>query len=126
VIRSIPPNQRITIVEPRAVPWAAELAPGETAREKRSLELVSVFPHPIGGLASIELRAPVPTAARLSVFDVRGRRVRTWNESALPAGVSSVSWNRADENGSRLPAGVYMIRLESGGEATSRKVVLVD
>jgi len=58
-------------------------------------------------------------AGRVSLvaYDVRGRRVATIADAHQPAGRHSVEWNGVDRNGRLLPSGVYMIRMEAGGNA---------
>ncbi|MBK9303301.1 MAG: hypothetical protein IPM94_05285 [bacterium] len=58
---------------------------------------------------------------RLAIHDLRGRRVRAWT---LAAGDYLVSWDGRDEQGRRLPSGVYIVRLEHGGSVMTRKATL--
>ena len=54
----------------------------------------------------------------IDVFDVTGRRIRR-----LPALAGRVPWNTRDENGARVPAGVYFARVERAS-AVARVVVI--
>jgi hypothetical protein len=64
-------------------------------------------------------------AAVLEVFDLRGRRVRTLLDEAVPAGTGRRVWNHRDDNGRRLASGLYLVRLRAGGESVTRKVVVI-
>jgi len=52
--------------------------------------------------------------------------VRTLTEGRLPAGVHVVVWDRADDDGQRVPAGVYTIRLTAEQTNQSLKVLVMD
>jgi hypothetical protein len=57
---------------------------------------------------------------RLVVYDMLGREVAVLVNEAMPAGTHSVRWN-----GSGLSSGVYTYRLEAGGAALTKKMLLM-
>jgi hypothetical protein len=61
----------------------------------------------------------------LSVFDVRGRLVRSLLDGVLPAGRHSAGWDGRSDAGERMPAGVYFGRLAAGEHAQTRKIVVL-
>jgi hypothetical protein len=95
-----------------------------------------------GAASALELGAPAPNPARAevrvalalsresrvdaSVHDVTGRRVRRLESRELPAGKHTLAWDRADDSGAAVAAGVYFLRVESGALAASRKITVVD
>jgi hypothetical protein len=62
--------------------------------------------------------------ARLSVYDVMGRRVRLLD---LPAatGERLIRWDGRDGRGRKLGSGVYLFRIEAAGQAVAGRVVKV-
>lgn len=98
-----------------------------------------------GGAGSIEtsLGAGVPNPARLAtrldfaigagdagpvslrIYDIAGRLVRTLVDGTLPAGPHHRVWNRTNEHGDRVAAGVYFARLQVGARAMKGKIVIV-
>jgi hypothetical protein len=87
---------------------------------------LAVLPSPARGALRLLVscgREP----ARLDVYDVLGRPVRSFS---LVAGTSAVSWDRLDNAGRYVPAGVYRAVLTpssgAGRMILSVKVVLVD
>jgi len=78
-------------------------------------------PNPITGPFAV-LAPFVPGArARLSIFDIRGRRV------ALLEGASGshLVWEGKDSRGNLVGPGIYLYRLEAGKLRQQGKVVLV-
>ena len=72
--------------------------------------------HPLG----------VPAEARLVVYDVAGRAVRTL-VAGLPqvAGRYEAAWDGRDDAGRACASGVYIYRLEAGAAAESGKMALL-
>jgi hypothetical protein len=59
----------------------------------------------------------------IRIFDVRGRQVA--HRSAPAARTARWSWRGVDDDGRRLPAGVYFARVDGAPEAGARKVLLL-
>ncbi len=85
------------------------------------LTLSSVEPNPTSSTFAIRCVLPRHGAAAMALFDVAGRRVLHRRWEALTAGAHVLP---AGE-GARLSPGVYVLRLESGGEALERRVTVV-
>lgn len=74
-------------------------------------------PTPFVASARIVYGLPQPGEVRLTVYDVRGRLVRTLAEGTLPPGTHRVSV-------SGLGSGVYFYRLEAGNTSLTRRMVV--
>jgi hypothetical protein len=62
---------------------------------------------------------------RVEVFDVQGRRVAMLAEGSFTDGFHAVNWERRDDGGSLVKAGVYLYRVEAGSFRDRRKMVLL-
>ncbi|MEZ4396165.1 MAG: FlgD immunoglobulin-like domain containing protein [Candidatus Krumholzibacteriia bacterium] len=82
-------------------------------------------PNPCNPTATLGYRLPTPGPMRLSVHDVRGRRLRTLAEGWQPGGERTATWDGRDARGRALPSGVYLARLEAAGRVESLRVVLL-
>lgn len=69
----------------------------------------------------------VPRAAdvTLSLYDVRGRRVRTLWQGDLTPGEHVRGWDGLDEHGRGVPNGIYFVRLTDGRNVRVTQVVRV-
>jgi hypothetical protein len=67
-------------------------------------------PNPFRGATAIAYSLDAPAHVRLALYDALGRRVATLAEGERAAGGHTVALN-----GARLPAGVYVLRLEADG-----------
>jgi hypothetical protein len=82
-------------------------------------------PNPFNPTTTIEYDIPSPGQVSLVIYDVRGVRVGTLANGTRAAGPHSVVWNGRDDNGAAVASGVYIYRLEYGGRAQSRKLVVL-
>ncbi len=68
---------------------------------------------------------PKDGMVELAVFDLRGRKVRSLASHNMSMGEHAITWDGRNANGSRLPNGVYLVRLASNQQATTTKVMMV-
>jgi hypothetical protein len=87
--------------------------------------LVGADPNPFRPDTEVSFVVPGPGRARLRVFDVTGRLVRTLLDSPLDAGAHQVRWSGEDDRGARAASGVYFLRLDTPAGSSSRKVVML-
>ena len=81
-------------------------------------------PNPFIDVTSIGfVLSPDGPRARLEIFDVAGRRIRTVLD--VPAGVEQgrAYWDGANDFGEPMPPGSYFFRIEAGGFVDSKKIV---
>ncbi|MBZ0325131.1 MAG: T9SS type A sorting domain-containing protein [Alphaproteobacteria bacterium] len=86
-------------------------------------EVGRAFPNPFRTSATIPFSVSRPSPARITVFDVTGRRVVTLLDGQIPAGRHQVLWNGRDAAGSATAAGVYFYRVDLGKAASTRKLL---
>lgn len=63
--------------------------------------------------------------ARLAVFDVQGRLVRGLLDGETSAGERVMTWDGRDDGGSPVASGLYLVRLDVGGQVLTRSLKLV-
>jgi Cu/Zn superoxide dismutase len=81
--------------------------------------LMQNFPNPFVGHTAIAYRLPSEGFVTLRLYDVQGRTVATLVDGYQSAGLHEISF---DAN--RLPSGIYLYRLESGGRVETRKLLV--
>ena len=84
------------------------------------LALAGARPNPASDRLTVSFSLPDASPARIDLWDVAGRRLRTREVGALGAGSHVV-----DLAGERLPAGIYLIRLTRGDRALSARAVVI-
>ncbi|MHB8079136.1 MAG: carboxypeptidase regulatory-like domain-containing protein, partial [Candidatus Krumholzibacteriia bacterium] len=82
------------------------------------------WPSPFNPAATIAWRGAAPGPLRVTVYDLRGRAIRTlWNGPAAAAG--TLGWDGTDDAARRAASGVYLVRLRDarGAGAVVRLVL---
>ncbi|MFH1680535.1 MAG: FG-GAP-like repeat-containing protein [Candidatus Eisenbacteria bacterium] len=82
-------------------------------------------PNPFNPMTTFRYALPEPGRVRLAVYDVSGRLVKVLRDGNERAGVFSASWNGTDETGRSAGSGVYFVRMEARGFASTRKMLLI-
>ncbi len=126
-------NQEHVLVTPENKVWfSAEIAransgvgdpAGVPAARPR---LVGAQPNPFNPSTRLVLDLPAGVArARLEIFDLQGRRVRTLLDGPLAAGRPQVAWDGRDEAGRALASGAFVARLDADGDVATTRLVLL-
>ena len=82
--------------------------------------LSKVYPNPFNPSTRIEFNLPSDANISLSIYDLSGRQVATVFEGFQDAGLHSYQWDA-----SKMPSGVYYVRLQFNNQVQSMKAVLM-
>jgi len=86
-------------------------------------DAVRIWPNPFRTAVTVQLgTGPGPERVSIRVFDVTGRVVARLHDGVLVAGRHELVWDGRDPLGRRVGAGVYFLRLDTGGRTWTRKV----
>ena len=83
------------------------------------------YPNPFNPSTIISYSIPENADVMLSVYDMRGRMIKSLVNKNQAAGRYLVEWNATDDYGSNVGAGVYIYQLRSGNKTFSQKMVLM-
>lgn len=100
---------------------SADPAPPSAPR----LALAAPWPNPARAGVTIRFSLPARGDAELALYDVSGRLVRTLARGDRDAGDHTLRWDARDESGNAAPAGLYFVRLATGGGELKSRLVLV-
>jgi len=89
------------------------------------LRLSQNAPNPAATTTTIrlELSSTEATRAELIIYDISGRRIRTF-DVPVRDGAAEVAWDLTSSAGSRVPPGVYIYRVRAGGVTAAKKCVV--
>ena len=82
-------------------------------------------PNPARALVRLELTLVEPGAARVEVFDLAGRRVRSLAEGPFAAGTTPLVWDLEDGRGRRAASGVYLVRVVTARVTVTQRLVVL-
>jgi hypothetical protein len=108
-------SYRIWVVDPAVM--SVENASAVT------LDLEPAGANPFTNQTLISYSLPVDGPVDLSIYDVAGRRVRGLIRDAGKAGRHEIIWDGRDDHGTSVATGIYLARLQHGGNERKLKLV---
>lgn len=90
-----------------------------------SFRMYPASPNPVAARTVVAFDLPEPSSVRAALYDASGRLVRILADERLPAGKHQRAWDRRDESGHPVPAGIYFLRLDAGAHLSHQKIVVV-
>lgn len=87
--------------------------------------LVRFSANPFRAWTEISFALASPGPARVTVYDLRGRRVRTLLDDVRRAGIHQVPWDGRDRRGASVASGVYLVRLETNAGTSTERITRV-
>ncbi len=82
--------------------------------------LISSYPNPVNGAATIQLTLSKESTGKLTLFDLLGRAVEAWPRDKWSAGT-----NRVRLETERLATGIYLARFEGDAGRAVQKVMVL-
>jgi hypothetical protein len=90
-----------------------------------AVTLAAPVPNPAHLSARLALGVPVPCVARVEIFDLGGRRVRTLADRPFPGGTTELVWDLLDRSGRRVPPGLYLACAVTTRATVARRFVVL-
>ena len=88
--------------------------------------LLTNFPNPFNPSTNIRFALPEDSRVELTIYNLKGQKVKKLIAEKMPAGVHTCVWNGKDENNKPAASGVYFYRLKVGsGKALIRKMLML-
>ena len=83
------------------------------------------YPNPFNPTTMISFSIPVESKVGLSIFNIKGQKVKTLVNEVLPLGEYSAIWDGRDSNGNLISSGIYFYKLKAGDFQRVRKMILI-
>jgi len=87
--------------------------------------LAQNYPNPFNPNTTIRFDLAETGFVDLAVLSCDGRRIATLVHESGAAGQHVATWDGRDEAGRRMASGVYLCRLEAGGEVVTKRMILL-
>ena len=83
------------------------------------------YPNPFNPSTTLRFDLPEVSDITLTIYNMLGQKVKTFNMQSTPAGYHSVTWNATNDYGEQVGAGVYLYQLRANQFVKTRKMVLL-
>jgi len=91
--------------------------------------LLQNYPNPFNPTTTITFDVPGELGeekqVKLTIYNIRGRKVRTLVDSEFEPGSHRVVWDGRNDRGQQVTSGVYLYTLRSEAKTYTRKMVMV-
>jgi glucuronoarabinoxylan endo-1,4-beta-xylanase len=87
------------------------------------VELAQAYPNPFSSSAAIPYQVKNESDVQITIYDILGRAVKTFNIGQQSVGLHRVLWDGRNDLGEKVANGVYFTRLHAGGESRVRKLI---
>jgi hypothetical protein len=83
------------------------------------------YPNPFNPTTTLRFELPEVSNLTLTIFNMLGQKVKTFNMQSTPAGYHTLKWNATNDFGDPVGAGVYLYQLQTKDFVKTRKMVLL-
>ncbi len=91
----------------------------------QSFFLSQNYPNPFNPSTTIEYSIPTSERVLIRIYDGLGKELRTILDKEQSSGKHTVVWDGKDTNGNLVSSGIYIYRIDAGGKAESKMMVMV-
>ena len=83
------------------------------------------YPNPFNPTTTLRFDLPEVSDATVTIFNMLGQKIKTFNMNDTPAGYHSIKWNATNDYGDPVGAGVYLYQLRANQFVKTKKMVLL-
>lgn len=81
------------------------------------------YPNPFKDFTTIRFYLKDASFARVSLYNLKGQRVKELYAGNLPSGLGSIDWDGRDSKGQSCAQGIYFVRMEALGKVINAKLI---
>ena len=83
------------------------------------------FPNPFNPVTKIQYELPIETIVNANIYNLKGEIVKSLINTVQSAGYKEIIWRGENNIGSILPAGIYILSLQTKDYYSSKKMILL-
>ena len=91
----------------------------------REIALAQNYPNPFNPNTTIRFELPAAKHVQIIIFNTNGQQVRTLVNDNYSAGIHNVVWDASNEQGAKVPSGVYYFRMTADDFSDTKKLLLL-
>ena len=113
--------------ENRREVWGDASTSASTASETipSNYTLNQNYPNPFNPNTNINYQVQLSGDVELSIFDIKGRKIRKLVNEQKPVGDYQIKWDGTNDSGAPLSSGQYFYQLKVGDFTSTKKMVLL-
>ncbi len=97
----------------------------ENENTRNNFSISKCIPNPFFSKTNVEYILPKSTDVKIAIYNYLGQVVREIANERKNKGKYSIEWDGKDNKKNKLPSGVYILRIETGENTASHKLLLI-
>ena len=85
---------------------------------------VKIYPNPFKGAVHIRYELRTAEQVAIDIFDMQGRKIRSWPREKKQAGTYELIWSSSDAKGYITQSGTYICRITTSKGTVSKMMVM--
>jgi len=85
----------------------------------------TIYPNPFNPETTISFSLKSLKNTRLSIYNIKGQLVKSFNPASMKLGINEIIWNSKDNHDHCVSSGIYFVRLKQGVKTSTAKMVLI-
>ena len=86
---------------------------------------LSNYPNPFNPTTTISFSIPTESKVDLSIYNIKGQKIKTLLSEQFSAGQHSVMWDGKDSNDKQVSSGIFLYKLKTGDFQQTKKMMLI-
>ncbi len=83
------------------------------------------YPNPFNPTTTINYQLPVNSKVELTVYNLKGQKVKALINETLESGNHTVIWNGKDDKGKPVSSGIYFYKMKTDNYEEAKKMILL-
>lgn len=83
------------------------------------------YPNPFNSAVTLRYSCPGSASISLTIYDLRGRAIRSFSRSNPGGGSGAFTWDGTDLQGAPVASGIYLCRIHAMNQTLTDKIVLL-
>jgi flagellar hook assembly protein FlgD len=88
-------------------------------------QLNTIYPNPFNPITNISYSLAEDQKVNITVYNARGAKVKTLENSLKTVGKHSVVWKGNDSSGNIVASGIYFLKFQTNTKQTTKKLLLI-
>lgn len=84
---------------------------------------VSAFPNPFTTETNVSFNLKEAECVTTNIYSVSGQLIKSFITDCKNTGINKISWNGSDNNGNKVPVGVYYYNINTKNDSFTGKIV---
>jgi len=86
---------------------------------------LSNYPNPFNPETNVSFSIPYDSEVELSIFNIKGQKVKTLINEELHKGKHTTIWSGVDENNKPVSSGIYLYRIKTNNQESVKRMLLL-